>query len=306
MKIKHIKKKALLALAIAAFSVQHAAASNIPVVPVGVVTSGGGAAIATKIPTAVTSPKSDIELNSNSVIVMKRGVNEIIPIAIDHLNRIVTPFNTPIVKTGSTADVSIADNVIYVETADAAPVTLFISEDGNHEIALNITLVPRKIPSREVFLKLDENLSFAAAANAGGPGSSKADKWEKSQPYVETIRSIFRGLALGELPQGYSLSKYPNNRSAPSCGMTGLSFNFSGGQLLTGHNMQVSIGVVQNLTNRPIEIRESVCGGWDVTAVAAWPNNMLEPQQRSEIYVAQRLERGGKKTTKRPSLLGSN
>ena len=88
--------------------------------------------------------------------------------------------------------------------------------------------------------------------------------------------------------------------------MTGLSFNFRGGQLLTGHNMQVSIGVVQNLTNRPIEIRESVCGGWDVTAVAAWPNNMLEPQQRSEIYVAQRLERGGKKKAKRPSLLGSN
>ncbi len=302
--MQNLKKKAFLALAVSVFSAHYATASEggIPVVPVGVVTGGGGAAVAPQIPSATTGSAVDtgeITLNSNSTVVMQRGVNEIIPVALSHLNRIVTPFAAPVVKTGSGAEVNVEDNVIYVATNDTAPVTLFINEEGNQSLALNITLVPRKIPSREVFLRLAENL-----ITSGGVGSSKADKWEKSQPYVETIRSIFRGLALGELPQGYSLSKYPSNRAGPACNMTGLSFDFKRGQLLTGHNMQVSVGVVQNLSDRPIEIRESVCGGWDVAAVAAWPNNMLEPNQKSEIYVAERVERGGKKTTKRPSLLG--
>lgn len=302
--MQNLKKKAFLALAVSVFSAPYATASegSIPVVPVGVVTGTGGAAVAHQIPSATTGSAVDtgeITLNSNSTVIMKRGVNEIIPVALSHLNRIVTPFAAPVVKTGSGAEVSVEDNVIYVATNDTAPVTLFINEEGNQSLALNITLVPRKIPSREVFLRLAESL-----ITGGGVGSSKADKWEKSQPYVETIRSIFRGLALGELPQGYSLSKYPSNRAGPACNMTGLSFDFKRGQLLTGHNMQVSVGVVQNLSDRPIEIRESVCGGWDVAAVAAWPNNMLEPNQKSEIYVAERVERGGKKTTKRPSLLG--
>lgn len=301
--MKMLNKKAFLALAISAFSAQYAMASDngIPVVPVGVVTGGGGAAAAPHIPSASVSTNSatEVVMNSNSTVVMQRGVNEIIPVAVSHLNRIVTPFASPVVKTGSGAEVSVEDNVIYVATNETAPVTLFINEEGNQSLALNITLVPRKIPSREVFLRLAENLMVN-----GGTGSTKADKWEKSQPYVETIRSIFRGLALGELPQGYSLSKYPSNKSGPVCNMTGLSFDFKRGQLLTGHNMQVSVGLVQNNSDRPIEIREAVCGGWDVAAVAAWPNNMLEPNQRSEIYVAERLERGGKKASKRPSLLG--
>lgn len=300
--MQNFKKKTLLALALISMAHNLSASEGIPIVPVGVVTGGGGAAVAPKIPSASSSSVDDageLTLNLNNTVVMRRGVNEIIPVAIYHLNRVVTPFASPVVKTGSGAEVSVEDNVIYVATTDTAPVTLFISEEGNQALALNVTLVPRKIPSREVFLQLADNLITSA-----GIGNTKADKWEKSQPYVETIRSIFRGLALGELPQGYSLSKYPANRAAPSCSMTGLSFDFKQGQLLSGHNMQVSVGVVKNVSGRPIEIRESVCGGWDVAAVAAWPNNMLEPNQKSEIYVAQRVDRGGKRKVKRPSLLG--
>lgn len=301
--MRNFKKSALLVIAVSTV-IQTAWANEagmIPIVPVSVVTNMGSTAPA-KIPEpGGTHTAGDMALNSSSTIVMRRGVNQIIPAAIYHLNRIVTPFIKPIVKTGTGAEVSVEDNVIYVTTADTAPVTLFIYEEGNQDIALNLTLVPRRIPAREVFLDLEDGVM---ALN--GRGNAKAESWEKSQPYVETIRAVFRGLALGDLPQGYSLSKYPTSRATPNCSMDGLNFSFKNGQLLSGHSLQVSVGIVQNTTSRPIEIREAVCGGWEVAAVAAWPNNMLEPGQRSEIYVAERLQRTTKSTSKRPSLLGGN
>lgn len=307
-----IQKTPLLLASAIVLASQFALADDedsIPVVPVSVVTNPSpNGAPPPRIPmpgqaqaTATQSPGgTELAINSAGTIVMRRGVNEIIPVAVHHLNRIVTPFSSPVVKTVASADVSTEGNVVYVATGETAPVTLFISEEGSQDISLNLTLVPRQIPSREVFLQLEDGML------AGGQtfGSSKADRWERSQPYVEAIRSVFRGLALGELPQGYSLARFPAGRQAPNCSMEGLEFKFKGGQLLSGHNMQVSVGVVQNVSHAPVEILESVCGGWDVTAVAAWPNNLLMPGQKSEVYVAERISRSTKSTSKRPSLLG--
>lgn len=296
-----LKTAGMLALAAAAVPQLAWAQSGIPIVPVSVVANSSPATPEPKIPEPgeVYSQPADLALNTASTITMRRGVNELLPIAQFHLNRIVTPFSSPVVKSTTQAETSIEDNVVYVTTAEKVPVTLFISEEGSQDVALNITLVPRLIPSREIFLQLEEGM-----AGAFLQGNAKAERWEKSQPYVEAIRTLFRGLALGDLPQGYSLGKYPAARQTPNCLMDGLEFSFRNGQLLTGHNMQVSVGVVQNTSNKPIEIREAVCGGWEVAAVAAWPDNMLEPGQKSEIYVAERMQRSGKATNKRPSLLG--
>lgn len=305
----YLKKSTLLALAVGAcLQVAQADENRIPIVPVSVVTNTQPNSTPQKIPEAASagySGESDDKrdegsiLNSAGTILMRRGVNEIVPVAVHHLNRIVTPFVTPEVKTGANADVSIEDNVIYVATAESTPVTLFINEQGNQDVSLNLTLVPRKIPSREIFLHVEDGV-----ATPNFRGSAKANRWEKSQPYIETIRSLFRGLALGELPQGYRLGKFPNSKPAPGCAMEGLDFTFRGGQQLMGHNLQVSVGVVSNTGERPLEIREAVCGGWDVVAVAAWPTNWLEPGEKAEIYVAERMNRSTKAVSKRPSLLG--
>jgi conjugal transfer pilus assembly protein TraK len=304
--MRNLKTTVLLASAVT-MAGQFAMADDggIPIVPVSVVTNTNGTPppkipVPSAVPSAPVSSGTDIAMNDATTIMMRRGVNEIIPVAVHHMNRIVTPFSSPVVKTVANADVSVDANVVYVATGETAPVTLFITEDGNPDVSMNLTLVPRRIPAREVFLTLEESLMMAR----NSVGSTKADRWERSQPYVETIRTVFRGLALGELPQGYSLARYPASRQAPNCVMDGLAFNFKNGQLLSGHNMQVSVGVVQNTSTAPIEIREAVCGGWDVTAVAAWPNNMLMPGQKSEIYVAERINRSTKSASKRPSLLG--
>jgi conjugal transfer pilus assembly protein TraK len=176
---------------------------------------------------------------------------------------------------------------------------MFITEQGSEARALSLTMVPRKVPPREVFLKLDD-LTIAA----GYVSNPKAERWERSKPYIETIRTVFRNLALGEVPTGYNISSIPNTIVLPSCNQPGMDVSFSGGQLMTGHSLSVFVGVAENLTSQPQEFIEASCGNWDVAAVSTWPLKVLEPGQRTEVYVAQKQVRDRTSSSKRPSLLG--
>lgn len=284
---------ALLALAVSA-AVQ---ANDIPVVSASVLTNGVPEHIDKQ--RAANKKEGSLKINSDSTLVMDEGVNQIIPIAITHLNRIVTPFSEPNPKTTSGATTQVVENVVYIATDSEEPVTLFITEKGSEAQALSLTLVPQHIPPREVFLKMNNALALFDGRRA------KAERWETSQPYIETIRSVLRSLALGDIPQGYTMAEYPKGKVVPRCSMNGLKFDFANGQYMAGHNISVSIGVVKNVSSHPIEIKEAVCGGWEVAAVAAWPYNQLEPGQSSEIYVAEKQQRGTSSGSKRPSLIGS-
>jgi hypothetical protein len=78
------------------------------------------------------------------------GINEIIPVAQGHLNRIITPFDSPKVRTVSPATTQIEGHVLYVAPADENPVTLYVTPGDNEELALSLTLAPRRIPPREI------------------------------------------------------------------------------------------------------------------------------------------------------------
>jgi len=302
--MKYNTKFALQAMSFLFASSLACANDDIPVVPASV--------MKTNVPAPLVAQKNSAEVsadtNESSVLLMKPGVNQIIPVAIGHPNRIVTPFSHP--QTVSTSlsngtddtkcgEVCIKENVLYVATDKTYPVTLFITEKGSEAQALSLTMVPRRIPPREVFLKLD-----GVQGISGAFSNAKAKAWEESQPYVETLRSVFRKIALGEVPQGYTLGSVPADASLPRCSHTGIKVDFSQGQYLMGHHLNVFIGIAQNFSDKPIEFKEAACGHWDVAAVTVWPLNVLEPGQKTEIYVARKHKRGVAPTSKRPSLLG--
>ncbi len=79
-------------------------------------------------------------------------MNEIVQVAQGHLNRIVTPFENPKVTSTSPATTEARDNVIYIGTSGTSPVTIFITEKGSEDLALSLTLIPKQIPPREIFL----------------------------------------------------------------------------------------------------------------------------------------------------------
>lgn len=300
-------KALALSLGLVTVGAVHGTEVDIPVVPASVMTKDVPRPIGSK-PTKSDQRNSTYaglaKVNEDSVIVMEQGVNQIVPIAVEHPNRIVTPFNRPEIESvvdESVTTIETKGNVAYVSTATDRPVTLFITEKGDQSRALSLTLVPQRIPPRELFLHLPDNVGYAMARS-----NEEAQKWEESQPYIQTIRSVFRSIALGEVPQGYSMTRIPSNMRLPSCNAAGLGFDFSQGQVLMGHNFSVLVGVATNVSSQPIEFREAVCGSWDVAAVASWPLNVLEPGQKTEVYVARKI--GHKKkgpVSKRPSLVGA-
>ncbi len=248
-------------------------------------------------PSAPLSEPSGEMLKAPSRVALEPGVNEIIPVAVSHLNRIVTPYEAPLITTSSPATTEVRDNVIYIATDHEAPLTLFVTEKGSEEQALSLTLIPRKIPPREIFLSL-KGASVASAA----PSTRRAEKWEQAQPYIKTVEELFRTLALGQLPPGYSFAEAPQGE-LPACRQTGLSFDFARGQTVVGHNLRVHIGTAHNTSPHAVEFAEDSCGDWDIAAVAAFPHNALEPDERTEIYVAQKRNYQREIAVKRPSLL---
>ena len=279
------------------------AADDLPVVPASVMKKN----VPTPIGATRSTQPTDVGLNEDSVLHMQAGVNQIIPVATGHPNRIVTPFSAPeVVSTslsgmnekGECGEICIKENVVYVATDKQHPVTMFITEKGSEAQALSLTMVPRRIPPREVFLRLDSGPGLGSTyANA------KAEAWEQSQPYIDTVRAVFREAALGKVPQGYTLNRIPAGAKVPRCAQPGLRVDFAQGQYMMGHHLNVFVGVAQNITDRAIEFREALCGGWDVAAVSAWPRNVLEPGQKTEVYVAVKQRRGVAPTSRRPSLL---
>lgn len=241
-----------------------------------------------------------VHINTEGVIAMKPGENVFIPISREHPNRLLTPFKNPQIvstslfagkKKGDCGEVCVRDGVIYVTTDAPSAVTAFITEKGHEDIAFSVTMVPQAIPPREVRFTLPPDVvEKLSARKASDIGIRKAQAWEQSQPYVETIRKALRGVALGQVPSGYNMRKLRVSDAVPTCRHLGLDFDWSNGQILEGYNLDIYVGVLKNIADSPVEFRNQNCGGWRTAAVTSWPLSVLEPGQKTEIYVVVRHE----------------
>jgi len=241
---------------------------------------------------------------ASSHLVVQPGVNQIIPISIGHPNRLVTPFAQPEIVSstlstsgadGQCGELCVKQNVIYVATDAQHPVTMFITEASSQDQAISLTLMPRRIPPREIFLRFAEDHQPATRR--------RAQIWEQSQPYVQTIKDVFRSIALGEIPRGYSLGAAASESGIPACTQSNMKIAFE--QMLDGHHLRVFVATVQNTGKLPIEFKETSCGGENVVAVAAYPSTHLRPAQKTELYVAVRGTETVPPARLRESLLGA-
>ncbi|AMK79330.1 MULTISPECIES: TraK domain-containing protein [Methylomonas] len=232
---------------------------------------------------------------------VKPGINELIPIAVDHLNRLVTPFDNPVVTTTSQATTSTKGKIVYVATADETPVTLYITPGDNQDIALSLTLIPKRIPAREIHLSLDKD-SFKVLTKlqqrAAASGSKASDQ---EQAYITQLKKLFRDLGLQKTPVGFSLRE-PSKTEHIHCLQDRVQIRT--GQVLEGQDMLILVGLARNTGSDPLEFDERSCATTkdDVLAVAAWPKVVLGQNESTELYVTVRrsLETA---TSLRPSLL---
>lgn len=261
------------------------------------------------VPKSVVSnlgkPAADIE--TNQTVLIKPGVNTLIPVSIRQTNRIVTPFEKPVAQTLSNAEVKIVQNVIYVSPNDGNPVAVYITEKDDESVAISLTLLPQKIPPIQANLivstSINEAVSGISASDSTTAFTAKAKKFEQAQPYMETIKVIMRSLALGEIPQGYSMGQLRSGSAIPSCHLPGFEFDFKNAQLIQGHDYNALVATVRNVSNRTLQFDEMACTHPLLAATAVWPKNVLEPGEKTELYVATRSANNIVRAAKRPSLL---
>lgn len=247
---------------------------------------------------ALTAP-SHLEVGPVTLNVTP-GVNVLVEIAIDQLNRILTPFPNPQVRTVSEASTSVDGSAVYLATASEGPITLFISDASDPNHALSLTLAPRRIPPRELRLVLTDPLPLPTAAEAPPvPAGAGAPE------YVERLTEALRALAREERPEGYSL-RPAHPQESVDCVQDGLETQ--PGQVLEGQELSLVTALVRNVSGARLELEERACHarlGGETVAVAAWPQVWLEPGQRVELYLAVRPIPGERLHPARPSLLGA-
>lgn len=220
------------------------------------------------------------------------------------LNRIVTPFLHPIVKTSSPKTVvtnEVVGQTIFVSlsTAQLEPVVLYIMDQGDNLDSVSLMLDPKDVGPVEIDLK-----------QPGMPGSQgpqyrfddvKAAQWEQSNPYTDTLTDLMRQLGQGHVPPGYAYRDIGATDRAPGCQQAGLTLQPK--QVLEGHDMVAFVAAMTNTSDQPIEFQESSCAADGVLAVASWPGPLLQAHQSSEVYIVVRRSATGGPTNLRPSAL---
>jgi conjugal transfer pilus assembly protein TraK len=232
---------------------------------------------------------------------VKPGINELMPIAVGHLNRLVMPFDNPVVTTTSQATTSTKGKIVYVATADETPVTLYITPGDNQDIALSLTLIPKRIPAREIHLSLDQETYKRLTQWQRQNMTSSGQPANQEQDYITTLKQLFRDLGLQKTPAGFSL-RDPNQSEQIHCHQDRVKIYT--GQLLEGQELLIFVGIARNTGVTPLEFDERACASTqdEVLAVAAWPKVVLGPGESTELYVAVR-RKDEAAITVRPSLL---
>lgn len=290
---------------------QLSLAEDLPVVPVDVLKKGK---VRSSKPAEPAKPVGEskfkaVQVNQNTSLMMEPGINQIIPIAIGHPNRIITPFSEPEItstslgapgKKGECGEICIKDNVIYVATNKKLPVTMFVTEKGSQHQAISLTMIPRKIPPREVSLEMKSG----QYRSSGFVKNVKAKSWEESNDYMVTLRNVLRELAKNNIPRGYTMNPITPDLVLPACSHKRFKFDFSNGQYVRGHHLGIFVGVVSNVSEMTTEVKEAACGQWDVAAVAVWPRVMLRPGEKTEVFVVVKNGLTKPVMRSRPSLIG--
>src|SRR5438445_5368714 len=135
-------------------------------------------------------------------LTLKPGVTEVIPISIGRMNRLITPFSDPIVQTISNAEIKRQGKVLNVATDQPAAVSLFVMDRNDPDHALSITLMPASIPPVHVTVHMEGYTPKPVSRDTEKTTSNPA-----ATAYVDAIKALLRGVALGKVPDGYSMRR---------------------------------------------------------------------------------------------------
>jgi len=228
------------------------------------------------------------------------GANAILELAIDHLNRIVTPFERPSVRTVSEVSTEVEGNVVYVATASETPATLYISASDAARTTVALTLAPRRVPPREIRLTVpgyQAGQANSATKPAPEPesGSAVAEvavspaRWQQPLPFLQTLTGAFRVLALGEDPEGF---RRRSSRLGERLRCAAPGLRASDLKVYDGEPVRIITATLRYTGKDTLAVDEGACrpgGEARIAAQAAWPRTRLARGQETRLLLAVRM-----------------
>jgi len=220
-----------------------------------------------------------------TLIKVTPGVTELVEVAQNYYNRIVTPFSNPKVITVNPIDFKKEGSVIFIQPGQKQPVGIYIvpQDSSNDDRAISLALIPKKIPPKTINVVWSKTALSDQGIRATSMGFKKAEKWETSHSYEKTLLKVNSLLAKGEVPPGYELR---NTNTEYSCDFEGLKVTV--GQVLEGSQFRVLVAKAENVSSDGFMVVEEACYGEGVVSIAMWPRAYLDVNGKTEMYIIQK------------------
>lgn len=234
-------------------------------------------------------------------ITVENGRNTVFSVALFHANRIITPFRNPEIRTSSTSLLTVESGIVYVTTQSEDPIGLFVFDKSDPTQAISLTLNPAPISPVSVKINL-EGWTPPATSTQVQSNPEKARTFETEDPYVTTLKDLFKELASQRVPDGYGLStvngRYPY---MPDCQIPGA--HVVPVQVLDGAEVTAIVARITNTSYQVIDVDGSACHSDRLLGVSSWPVTELGPGESAEMYLAIKAPASDDQHADRPSVV---
>jgi conjugal transfer pilus assembly protein TraK len=217
----------------------------------------------------------------NNTIRVRENSSESAPISFRYINRIATPFAKPKLLESAGWEISKNGSSVFVKPTSPEPTVLYITGDSPNDPTISIVLVPQEIPPQTLTLQLDKGY--------GNNGSDKnTDDINKASSYSERIQIVMKSVALGKTVSGYSESPLPKSVARSE------NLIFTPDKRYSGRSDDVYVYWIENATEAPLELDESMFYEDGIRAIAFFPETVLQPKQGTRLFVMSENGKGAK------------
>lgn len=233
--------------------------------------------------------------NKQKSLEVENGVVQVIYIGVNHINRLETPFENPVIRTSANKKlwtIKEDENILFIGTGQKkTPVTVFISPKEDKSISIPVVLIALDMPPKNIKINV-KNYKRKAKVDPVLEEEKKQKELKRverlasfekkgANDYEGMLNELAVSLARGETPFGYeTVDAMPGDNL---CMQNGIEF--SPFQRMSGISQDIIILKATNNSERTLQLKEKSCFVEGVRMVSAYPNVRLRPNESAEVYI---------------------
>lgn len=206
------------------------------------------------------------------------GVNEVIRLSSNFLNRISTPFADPVIVDISGSQSKIVGSEVFVLPKEGAPTGIYLFDKSNPSQMISLTLVPQPgIPGQNVLIKVE---NFRALGNLGLTPDGRQSDQRNGQPtdHEGVLSNLLINAINGRIP-GFSpvpleagVAKIEDVQITPDV-------------VFQGYYLDVYRYQLTNQGARAVALNEGVFYREGIKAVSFFPRDTLAPNDSTFVFL---------------------